>query len=297
VGGTVVSVPSHAYRAMTEFVTAEGITVWYSTPSAISVVALRGGLHPKSMPTPRLSTFADDALKAADAAAWQAAAPEAILDNLYGPAETTITCSAYRWSSESSPGDCLNGIVSIGRLHSGHDCLLLDENGDESATEGELCVSGPQVSPGYLNPEDGRERFFTRGSRRWYRTGDRVRLADSGDLLFLGRADNQVQIQGWRTELAEIDHYVRRCADVEDAVTVPVTIDGKQHADDRRGVRQAAPAGAAPADAPPALPAPARDATEYHPEDRPGRAAAACGAAIRHRPDGRDCGRGRDHGS
>jgi amino acid adenylation domain-containing protein len=227
-GGTVVSVPDHAYRAMTEFVTAERITVWYSTPAAISVVARHGGLPAKSMPTLRLSTFAGDALRAADAAAWQEAAPEAVIDNLYGPAETTITCSAYRWSRESSPGECLHGIVPIGRLHSGHHYMLLDEHGDEDPAEGELCVRGPQVSPGYLDPADDGERFITRGSRRWYRTGDRIRLAGSGDLLFVGRVDNQVQVQGWRTELAEIDHHVRRCSGITDAVTVAAVIDGSQ---------------------------------------------------------------------
>jgi amino acid adenylation domain-containing protein len=227
-GGTLVSVPGQAYAAMTDFVTAAGITVWYSTPAAISVVARRGGLGATTMPTLRLSTFAGDALQAADAAAWQEAAPESILDNLYGPAETTITCTVYRWSRESSPGECLNGIVPIGRLHDGHEGTLLDARGEESAVEGELCVSGPQVTPGYLDPEDDRERFFWRGSRRWYRTGDRMRRADNGDLLFLGRTDNQVQIQGWRVELAEIDHRVRRCAGVRDAVTVTAVLDGRR---------------------------------------------------------------------
>jgi amino acid adenylation domain-containing protein len=219
-GGTLVSVPRQAYRAMTEFVTAEGITVWYSTPAAISVIARRGGLGPGTMPTLRLSTFAGDALKAADAAAWQAAASQSILDNLYGPAETTITCTVYRWSQESSPGESLNGIVPIGSLHSGHEYLLLDS--------GELCVSGPQVIPGYLDPADDEGRFFTRGSRRWYRTGDRMRRAGNGDLLFVGRTDNQVQVQGWRTELTEIDHHVRQCDGVQDAVTVTAAVQDRQ---------------------------------------------------------------------
>jgi amino acid adenylation domain-containing protein len=224
-GATLVSVPPGAYRAMTDFVTESGITVWYSTPAAISVVARRGGLAAKSMPTLRLSTFAGDALKAADAAAWQQAAPEAILDNLYGPAETTITCTVYRWSPDASPSECLNDIVPIGRLHSGHEYLLLDVDGNPDAAEGELCVSGPQVTPGYLDPADDAERFFTHQSQRWYRTGDRMRLADNGDLLFLGRTDNQVQIQGWRTELAEIDHQLRKFAGLQDAITVGVHAD------------------------------------------------------------------------
>jgi non-ribosomal peptide synthetase component F len=226
-GSTLVSVPPWAYRDMTGFVTEAGITVWYSTPAAIAAVARRGGLAARSMPTLRLSTFAGDALKAADAEAWQRAAPQAILDNLYGPAETTITCTVYRWSPSASPDECLNDIVPIGALHSGHQFLLLDEDGATGTAEGELCVSGPQVTPGYLDPADDAGRFFTRQSRRWYRTGDRMRLADNGDLLFLGRTDNQVQIQGWRTELAEIDHRLRGCAGVQDAVTVGVQAGGR----------------------------------------------------------------------
>ena len=226
-GATVVSVPGQAYRALADFVTAAGLTVWYSTPAAISVAARRGGLPAGGMPTLRLSTFAGDALKAADAAAWQRAAVASVLDNLYGPAETTITCTVYRWSRESSPGECLNGIVPIGRLHDGHDYLLLGAGGEESADEGELCVSGPQVIPGYLDPADEEARFFWRGTRRWYRTGDRMRRAANGDLLFLGRTDSQVQVQGWRTELTEVDHHLRRCDGVEDAVTVPASIGGR----------------------------------------------------------------------
>jgi acyl-coenzyme A synthetase/AMP-(fatty) acid ligase len=88
-------------------------------------------------------------------------------------------------------------------------------------------VSGPQVTPGYLDPDDDKQRFFTRHSRRWYRTGDQVRLAGNGDLLFLGRTDNQVQVQGWRTELAEIDHHVRQCAGIQDAVTVTAATDSR----------------------------------------------------------------------
>ena len=225
-GATLVSVPPGAYRAMTDFVTGSGITVWYSTPAIIAVVARRGGLAAGSMPTLRLSTFAGDVLKAADAAAWQQASPQAILDNLYGPAETTITCTVYRWSAGVSPGQCLNDIVPIGRLHSGHEYLLLDPDRGVDTAEGELCVWGPQVTPGYLDPADDRERFFVHRSRRWYRTGDRMRLAANGDLLFLGRTDNQVQIQGWRAELAEIDHQLRRCAGVRDAITVGVHADG-----------------------------------------------------------------------
>jgi acyl-coenzyme A synthetase/AMP-(fatty) acid ligase len=83
------------------------------------------------------------------------------------------------------------------------------------------------VTPGYLDPEDDRERFIEHNSRRWFRTGDRARLAPSGDLLFLGRTDNQVQIQGVRIELSEIDHHVLQFDGVKDVVTVTRKVDGR----------------------------------------------------------------------
>jgi amino acid adenylation domain-containing protein len=224
-GGTLVSVPAQAYGAMPAFIADEGITVWYSTPTAISVVARRGGLEPGAMPTLRWCMFAGDVLKAADAEAWQRAASNAVVENLYGPTELTITVTAYRWSPRTSPAECLNGVVPIGRVHEGHEFLLLAEHGEHSVVEGEFCVSGPQLTHGYLDPRDDEGRFLDYDSRTWYRTGDRVRLADGGALQFLGRIDGQVQIQGWRIELAEIEHHVRSCAGVADAVVVTTAVE------------------------------------------------------------------------
>jgi acyl-coenzyme A synthetase/AMP-(fatty) acid ligase len=101
-------------------------------------------------------------------------------------------------------------------VHDGHDVLLLGDGGPE----GELCVTGPQMTAGYLDPDDDHGRFLDRDGRRWYRTGDRVRRLGNGDYAYLGRLDAQVQVQGWRVELAEIDHALRACSGVEDAVTV-----------------------------------------------------------------------------
>jgi amino acid adenylation domain-containing protein len=226
-GAQLLSVPSHAYADLPGFLTAEGVTVWYSTPSVVAIARRRGGLPPGSMPTLRWSLFAGDALTCDDALAWQEAATNATVVNQWGPTETTITCSTHLWSSRTSPGRCVNGIVPLGTLHDGHDFLLLGEDGRATEKEGEVCVVGPQVIGGYLDPDDDRNRFVEHEGRRWYRTGDRVRLADDGELVFLGRIDTQVQIQGWRVEPAEIDHHLRGCPGVDDAVTVAVTVDGE----------------------------------------------------------------------
>ncbi|NJQ05124.1 AMP-binding protein [Streptomyces lonarensis] len=218
-GATVDAFPVTAHRDLPAFLAERGLTVWFSVPSSISFVRRIGGLTPGSMPRLRWSFFAGEALLCEDAADWAAAAPNSHVENLYGPTELTVTITGHRWSPETSASVAVNGVVPIGAVHAGHDHLL-DDGGSESAVEGELCITGPQMTPGYLEAEDNEGRFLERHGRRWYRTGDRVRRLDNGELLYLGRLDAQVQIQGYRVELAEIDHAVRQCAGVQNAATV-----------------------------------------------------------------------------
>lgn len=226
-GACAVGVPPEAYRDLPSFLAEGGLTVWFSTPSGIALIRRLGGLAPAAMPTLRWSLFAGEALRCRDAADWQRAAPGSVVENLYGPTELTITITAHRWHPETSPGLGAHGGVPIGAVHPGHRHLLLDAYGRPSSEdEGELCVSGPQLTPGYLDQEDGRGRFLRYDSRTWYRTGDRVRRNGNGELAYLGRTDTQVQVGGWRVELAEIDHALSACDGVEQAVAVDVPVDG-----------------------------------------------------------------------
>nr|BAP34718.1 AMP-dependent synthetase and ligase [Streptomyces sp. ML694-90F3] len=224
-GATVVPVPPPAYRDLPGFITAQGITVWFSTPSVIDLTRRLGALDGPRMPGLRWSLFAGEALKCRDAADWRAAAPGATLENLYGPTELTITVAAHRWDDEESPRAAVNGLAPIGAVNDGHDHLLLGPDGDPSPDEGELWVTGPQLAAGYLDPADERGRFAERDGRRWYRTGDRVRRAPGGDLVYVGRLDSQLQVHGWRVEPAEVEHAVRACG-ADDAVVVGVDTPG-----------------------------------------------------------------------
>jgi amino acid adenylation domain-containing protein len=219
-GASVRTIPAAAYRDLPAFIADSGMTVWFSVPSLISLIRRTGGLAPGGMPTLRWSLFAGEALRAADVVDWQAAAAGSTVENIYGPTELTVTVTGHRWSPEVSPGLCVNGLVPIGSVHEGHDHLLLTPDGAVSDHEGELCVTGPQMTSGYVDPSDNEGRFLERDARTWYRTGDRVRLLSNGELIYLGRVDSQVQLNGWRVELAEIEHALRGCADVQDAVAV-----------------------------------------------------------------------------
>jgi amino acid adenylation domain-containing protein len=219
-GGTLDVTPQTAYLDLPAHLDAHGVSVWFATPSAISLVRRMGGLTPGALPGLRWSFFAGEALRAQDAADWQAAAPASTLENIYGPTELTVTVTGHRWDPAASPERCVNGLVPIGAVHEGHDHVLVDEDDRETPVEGELLITGPQMSAGYLDPADDAGRFVQREGRRWYRTGDRVRRLADGELVYLGRLDSQVQVQGWRVELAEVEHVLRSYQGVEDAVTV-----------------------------------------------------------------------------
>ncbi|MFF4851175.1 AMP-binding protein [Streptomyces sp. NPDC001194] len=219
-GASAHAIPPAAYRDMPAFFADRRMTVWFSTPSAISFVRRMGGLRPGAMPSLRWSFFAGEALRADDATAWQEAADRSTLENIYGPTELTVTVTGHRWSPQDSPQACVNGLVPIGAVHEGHDHLLLDERDEPADHEGELCITGPQMTSGYLDPADDEGRFLERDARTWYRTGDRVRRIGNGELIYLGRLDSQVQVQGWRVELPEIEHALRGCEGVDGAVTV-----------------------------------------------------------------------------
>jgi amino acid adenylation domain-containing protein len=153
------------------------------------------------------------------------------LFNLYGPAEATTACTAHRVTLADTEG----GSVPIGRPLDGVTIQLRTPDGELVGADGvgELHIGGPGVARGYLNrPDLTGERFVAgpdpAGPPRFYRTGDLARRRPDGVLEFLGRADDQVKIQGFRVEPAEVERTLRRCAQVRDAVVL-VDVKATEH--------------------------------------------------------------------
>lgn len=126
--------------------------------------------------------------------------------NMYGPTEATVCC-AFHHVTES---DLHAPTIPIGRALPGTRLHVLDNHLHPASPgePGELCIAGPGVARGYLNrPDLTAERFiadpFTPGTL--YRTGDRVRRREDGELEYLGRSDGQVKLRGHRIELGEIE--------------------------------------------------------------------------------------------
>ncbi|WP_320772918.1 amino acid adenylation domain-containing protein [Streptomyces sp. CRN 30] len=146
-------------------------------------------------------------------------APEAVLDNHYGPSETHVVVAERLAKDPAAWPD----LPPIGRPVAGARALVLDEalRPVPPGATGELCVAGPVLADGYLGrPDLTAERFVLRDGTRLYRTGDLVRHLPDGRLQYLGREDDQVKIRGHRVETGEIEAVLRALPAVTDAAVV-----------------------------------------------------------------------------
>lgn len=208
------------------FINENLITVWFSVPSVVNLLIKKNMLTSNSMLSLRISLFCGEALRKDCIEAWQAAASNSIIENLYGPTELTIACSSYRWDPNISPAECHNGIVPIGKLYENHYDLVVDENLEKTkyGEVGELCVAGPQVFSGYLNNEQETNKKFLvhddkHGTKRcFYRTGDRVFFSKNGNYMYIGRIDHQIKVCGYRVELGEVESALCNIFGVSEAV-------------------------------------------------------------------------------
>ena len=225
--GARVCVPSQAQKMLpAKYIQESGLTVWFSVPSTAVLMSRLRLLKPGAFPDLRWSLFCGEAMPVETIEAFAKAAPRSVLENLYGPTELTIACTLYRWDPEKSPSECELGIVPIGDPYPGMEALVVDERGNEvpPGGTGELLMTGPQLSLGYWKDADRTAAAFVRPAgheRTYYRTGDRVRRSrGTTPMVYIGRVDNQIKIQGYRVELGEIEAVVREEADVEVAIAV-----------------------------------------------------------------------------
>jgi len=155
--------------------------------------------------------------------------------NTYGPTETTVCATYYNYShangnnrAAGSPG------IPIGKSIPNYKIYILAENNKPMpiGVAGELCISGPGVTRGYLNrPELTADKFltaktcdhfspFTFHLSPLYRTGDLARWLPDGNIEFLGRIDHQVKIRGYRIELGEIENRLTAHREIREAVVI-----------------------------------------------------------------------------
>lgn len=134
---------------------------------------------------------------------WQLADPGIALVNEYGPTEATVGCAAYRVGPVA---DVVDAPIPIGAAIPGAALHLFDAAGGPVAhgRVGEIWVGGSVVASGYRGGNDDDPRFVNHGALgRLYRTGDLARATTDG-LVFVGRLDDQIKVNGHRVEPAEV---------------------------------------------------------------------------------------------
>jgi amino acid adenylation domain-containing protein len=208
------------------FIRDSRLSVWFSVPSTGVFMKRFGMLKPGRYPDLRWSLFCGEPLPVEVARSWAAAAPNSIVENLYGPTELTIACTLYRWDESRSAAEAEFGIVPIGYPYPGMRVLVVDEElrPVPPGSEGELLMTGDQLTLGYWHDREKTQAAYVRPTGEddvFYRTGDRVKLPDDeGPLLYRGRVDHQIKILGIRVELGEVEAVVREESRVDAVVAL-----------------------------------------------------------------------------
>jgi amino acid adenylation domain-containing protein len=169
-----------------------------------------------------------DTLQKSDIIKWMNLCPEHILINEYGPTETTVAVTAYFIKAHEL---AYQTSIPIGSPAYNTQCYVLDKYNNLClpGMAGELHIAGAQVSLGYLNQGDiTRQKFINveiATKEKVYKTGDIVTWLPDGNLQFLGRADRQVKIEGYRIELSEIEFALGTMPGIQQAL---VTLGGNK---------------------------------------------------------------------
>lgn len=208
--------------ALIRFVHDDGVSVWYSVPSALRRMTDDPRAHTLVASRLRVVAFAGEVYPARHLAALRAAVgPSVRLFNLYGPTETNVCTFHEVDQDELEPGAA--PVPPIGRPCPYAKTFLLDASAGTGFEEsiGELCVAGDSVMLGYWNDAASTKAgMVERPDGRYYRTGDVVRRLAGGDYVFVGRKDNLVKVKGHRIELEEIEAVLNRAPEVREAVCV-----------------------------------------------------------------------------
>lgn len=210
-GARVVLVPPAASLFPVEigrFIERTGITVWYSVPSILSLVVLRGGLTVSSCPTLRAILFAGEVFPTKYLRALMALLPHVEFHNLYGPTETNV-CTHFQVRSLEATDE----TIPIGTAIADVEVFVVTTDGSVAppGVVGELQVRGPTITRGYWGRPDATKAALARGPAPHaehdlvYRTGDLARQDDDGNWRFIGRNDSQIKSRGYRIELGDIE--------------------------------------------------------------------------------------------
>ena len=229
-GACIVIVPERLSTfpvKLAEFIRDERISIWYSVPSALTLMLERGNFATHQYPDLRVILFAGEVFPIKFLQALMRATP-ALLYNLYGPTETNV-CTYY----EVRPSDLERTTpVPIGVPIANYDVFAVNEHGARigpGGERGELWGRGPGLMSGYWGDLEKTQRtlrpnpFLPHLSNdRIFATGDIVSIDEEGNFIYHGRRDNMVKSRGYRIELGEVEAALYRHPRVREAAVIPV---------------------------------------------------------------------------
>jgi mycobactin phenyloxazoline synthetase len=227
VGGALVALDSEQRAAATtwvELLRHHRVSILNCVPSMLDMILELGG--DRLGDSLRAVTLGGDWVSADLARRLSRQVPGCRFSGLGGATETSIHNTICEVPGEPPPhwvtvpfGVPLRNVRCRVVAPSGRDC--------PDWVPGEFWVCGANVAAGYRNdPERTADHFVEFGGLRWYKTGDMARYWPDGTIEFLGRADNQVQIRGYRVELGEVESALRTVPGVRHAVAVVTNITG-----------------------------------------------------------------------
>lgn len=197
------------------------IQVWVSTPSFADMVLLSEDFSSEKMPSLTHFYFCGEELTIGTASKLRQRFPKAKILNTFGPTESTVAFSAVTITDEMIDK---SDRLPIGYIKADSPTFILNEAGDilSAGEQGEIIVTGPAVSKGYINnPEKTEQSFFELKGQKAYHTGDLGLLDETGMLHYRGRMDFQIKLNGYRIELEEVAHVLNLSQYVASAVAVP----------------------------------------------------------------------------
>jgi amino acid adenylation domain-containing protein len=232
-GTTLVLVSEEAGKdplVLAKLIADTKITIWYSAPSILSMLAQYGNLPSYDYSSLRMILFAGEVFPIVHLRALQKLIPHPRYFNLYGPTETNV-CTYFE-CPRVTPDDRTEPFP-IGKPCEHYEGILIDADGKlvPKGAEGELCMAGPGVMAGYWNrPELNEKCFHVHDGKKWYKTGDICIEEPSGDYKYISRRDRMVKKRGYRVELGEIEVALYKHPDVLEAAVIAL-------ADEKEGVK------------------------------------------------------------
>ena len=265
---TVILTPAAMFlpASLAQIIERDRITIWYSVPTALVQLLLRGNLEQCDLSALRWVLFAGETFPDKHLRALRSLLRDAKFSHVYGSTEVNV-CTFYHLPASGG----FPNPLPIGQPCSNTRGLVVDDAGRPvgAGDTGELLIHGSTVMSGYWGDHERNQQALVRRPEAggfestWFRTGDRVCTQQDGNLTFAGRADFQIKVRGHRVELEEVETALLGLDPVHEAATfaVPdnegslsihaaVVIDPRTGATPKdlvRGLREAIPPYAIPA--------------------------------------------------